>query len=382
MRNDRITEGVRDYLEIMNLYQNTDFGIDSDFAIKFDAFFRVRRNKEWREIFFKLFAEVKRGNETRPSDFKTILEALHMLLNELNQKAPQSVRSTIEASFASKMLHTVNPDMPIWDSIVLSKLDFAKEVQPYKMSGLNDKARLNKCEEVYNKLIDWYKGEDAEKLEKQFDTDFPEYKDKLGRTKKIDFMLWGTEEKLDKVFDKYEAVYKHILSSFYPSLRNTGFQERNLTVNFSKAYEKTYAHDDVFSWFELQFGDNNNNHFDCLIVNRSQEKLFLIEAKRFSNTTGKKDSVLEDVERINGFLKTKMDHRFEEFKDYRVYGLILADVWQENRNKKEVFESFKRGDFFKDEPLLAEYSPEYYVRSLQVDGCDAEYDLLACLWEM
>ena len=367
-KKDKIQEGVEKYLEIRTLYDKTDFDVNSDFAKKFDAFCRVRRNEEWRKVYFELFEKVK--NKSVAANFRTILK-------ELQDKTHRT-----EASFTSKMLHTVNPDMPIWDSIVLTKLGFAKEVQPYKMNGLSDEARLNKCEEVYNNLIKWYEGKDAEKLEKQFDADYPEYKDKLGKTKKIDFMLWGTEDKLDKVFDKYEAVYKHILSSFYPSLGNTGFQERNLTVNFSKAYEKTYAHDDVFSWFELQFGDNYNNHFDCLIVNRSQEKLFLIEAKRFSNTTGKKDSVLEDVERINGFLKTKMDHRFEEFKDYRVYGLILADVWQENRNKKEVFESFKRGDFFKDEPLLAEYSPEYYVRSLQVDGCDAEYDLLACLWEM
>ena len=224
MKNDRITKGVRDYLEIMNLYQNTDFGVDSDFAIKFDAFCRVRRNEAWRKVYFELFEKVK--NKSVAADFRTILK-------ELQDKTHRT-----EASFASKMLHTVKPDMPIWDSIVLSKLDFAKEVQPYKMSGLNDEARLNKCKEVYNKLIYWYKEEDAEKLEKQFDTDYPEYKDKLGRTKKIDFMLWGTEEKLDKVFENYKSIYQRILSSFYPSLGKTGFQERNLTVNFSKAYEK------------------------------------------------------------------------------------------------------------------------------------------------
>ena len=187
---------------------------------------------------------------------------------------------------------------------------------------------------------------------------------------------------MEKVFDNFKAIYQRILSSFYPSLGNTGFQERNLTVNFSKAYEKTFARDDVFSWFELQFGKKKNSHFDCLIVNRSQKELFLIEAKRFSNTTGKKKSVLEDVERINGFAKAKMDDRFQEFKDFKVFGVILADVWQENQKKKDLYESFKQGDFFKGEPLFADRSPEYYVRSLTVRGCKAEYDLLACLWEI
>ena len=108
----------------------------------------------------------------------------------------------------------------------------------------------------------------------------------------------------------------------------------------------------------------------------------MIEAKRFSNTTGKKKSILEDVERINGFAKTKMDDRFQEFKDFKVFGVILADVWQENRKKKDLYESFKQGDFFKGEPLFADRSPEYYVRPLTVRNCEAEYDLLACLWEI
>lgn len=378
-KKDKIKEGIEKYLKIKDLYPKTNFNVNSDFAKTFGAFYLVRRNEAWREEFFKLFDEIRSKSVT--PDFKTILETLHLRLKKLNEKAPQTVLSTIEASFVSKMLHTVNPDMPIWDSIVLSKLGFAKEVQPYKMNSLSEQARLDKCEEVYNRLIYWYKGEDAEKYKEQFDMDYPEYKEKLGRTKKIDFMLWGTEDRLDKVFKNYKAIYQNILSSFYPSVGNTGFQERNLTVNFSKAYEKTFSHDDVFSWFELQFGENNNNHFDCLIVNRSQKELFLIEAKRFSNTTGKKDSVLEDVERINSFVKAKMDDRFDGFKDYRVYGLILADVWQENQKKKGLYESFKQGDFFKDEPLLEDYSPEYYVQSLTIPNC-AEYDLLSCLWEI
>ena len=376
-KKDKIEKGIEKYLKIKDLYPPTDFDINSDFAKEFDAFYLVRRNEVWRKEFFGLFKEVR--ETPAEADFKTILTELHTRLAKLKE----AVHSTIEASFVSKMLHTVKPDMPIWDSIVLSKLDYAKEVHPYKMNCLkDDEARLNKCEEVYNKLINWYKGEEAEKYREQFDSDYPEYKDKLGRTKKIDFMLWGTEEKLDKVFEEYEAIYNHILSSFYPSLGNTGFQERNLTVNFSKAYEKTFAHDDVFSWFELQFGENKNNHLDCLIVNRSQKELFLIEAKRFSNTIGKKNSVLEDVERINGIAKAKTDDRFQEFKDFKVFGVILADVWQENQKKKDLYESFKQGDFFKGEPLFADRSPEYYVRSLTVRGCKAEYDLLACLWEI
>ena len=67
------------------------------------------------------------------------------------------------------------------------------------MRGLHDdEARLNKCEEVYSELKKWYETEEATTLEAQFDRDYPEYKDKLGRTKKIDFMLWGTNNENEK----------------------------------------------------------------------------------------------------------------------------------------------------------------------------------------
>ena len=57
---------------------------------------------------------------------------------------------------------------------------------------------------------------------------------------------------LEDVFNNYINIYKHILTTnkFYPSVGSTGFQERNLTVNFSKAYEKTYNNDNVISSIE------------------------------------------------------------------------------------------------------------------------------------
>ena len=409
-KKDKIQNGIEKYLKIKNLYSTTDFAVDSDFAKEFDAFYRVRRNKDWREVFFKLFAEVK--NKSVMQDFKTILAELHSRLSKLND----AVHSTIEASFVSKMLHTVNPNMPIWDSIVLSKLGYAKEVQPYKMNSLSEQARLDKCEEVYNNLKRWYETEEATALERQFDMDYPEYKDKIGRTKKIDFMLWGTEDRLDKVFENYKAIYDSILSSFYPSLGNTGFQERNLTVNFSKAYEKAFSRDNVFSWFELQFGENNSNHFDCLIVNVSREEMFFIESKRFSDTKKKVKSVLSDIKRVNDFIYSELDKdgRFASFSDYKTYGVILADIWQENSRKTQLYKLFKTKSFFKTVLSFLETdceehkailnllpkndSEEYFVMDLlcqyqKEDGSkgykviesqkeEAFYSLLSFLWEL
>lgn len=45
-------------------------------------------------------------------------------------------------------------------------------------------------------------------------------------------------DNINDVFGEYQGIYKKILGSFYPAKNSTGFQERNLSVNLSKAYEK------------------------------------------------------------------------------------------------------------------------------------------------
>ena len=46
---------------------------------------------------------------------------------------------------------------------------------------------------------------------------------------------------LEEVFKNYDLIYRNILKNFYPSLGSTGFQERNLTVNFSKFGAPTHS---------------------------------------------------------------------------------------------------------------------------------------------
>ena len=205
-KKDKIEEGIENYLRIKDLYSKTDFAVNSEFAKEFDAFDRVRRNEEWRHIYFVLFKEVKSGKVA--ADYYTILKELYKRLSFSKANSSSTIRSTIEASFVSKMLHTVNPKMPIWDSIVLSKLGFAKEVQPYRTKDLPDEERLNICKKVYNELINWYKEKDAEKYREQFDTEYPEFKEKIGRTKKIDFMLWGMNSNASQLIASLLYAYR------------------------------------------------------------------------------------------------------------------------------------------------------------------------------
>lgn len=184
-----------------------------------------------------------------------------------------------------------------------------------------------------------------------------------------------------KVFENYQRLYQNIFNSFYPSLGSTGFQERNLTVNFSKAYEETNKSDNVFSWFELQFGNNKDNHYDCVIVNISKKAIFFIESKRYVNTSSKKESVMKDIDRIQNFVKSGLDERFERFKDFKINGLILADAWWRDtkRNKKKVIrDSYKNGtlEFNANGPHKSD------AFDFTIDGCKENYSLLYYLWEI
>ena len=161
---------------------------------------------------------------------------------------------------------------------------------------------------------------------------------------------------------------------------SNGFQERNLTVNFSKAYENVCKAESVLSWFELQFGDKKNNHFDCVIINNTRKELFIVESKRFTSST-KKQSILSDVERINTFVEAGLDERFDEYKNHKVFGVILADIWKENIAKKEVYRAFKEQVFFKDASLNESWHI-YDTRDIPVKGCKAEYSLLSFVWEI
>ena len=179
---------------------------------------------------------------------------------------------------------------------------------------------------------------------------------------------------LEKVFENFKKEYDHILGSFYPSLGSTGFQERNLTTNFAKAYEKTFDKDDVIVWFELQFGEENNNHFECLIINKTKRQIILIESKRFVSAESKKSSVEKDIKRINDYIKNdyKTDDRFKKYRKYDVYGLILADIWKESDPKKQIFKDFKNKRIFG--------SGDYFAVDFKIKKCKAKYALLAYMW--
>ncbi|MBQ8875992.1 MAG: hypothetical protein IJY63_00405, partial [Clostridia bacterium] len=92
----------------------------------------------------------------------------------------------VEASFISKLLHTIDNNMPIWDKFVLQNLC-------KKMQMCHGEEKLNAAINIYEEIVAWYKAalkdERIKKKLADFDKALPQYS-WFSETKKLDFLLW------------------------------------------------------------------------------------------------------------------------------------------------------------------------------------------------
>lgn len=162
--------GVEKYAELLQWFPRTNVETDSAFQRKFNGFYRVRRNVEWQKIYYALMESGK----TKSLDFEKVIRAIY------------KETGRVEASFASKLIHTLDNDKPIWDKFVLQNLGL-------KMPVCYGEKKLESAIRLYRALVAWYEKalelpEVAQKIV-EFDQAFKEYKS-FSSTKKLDFLLW------------------------------------------------------------------------------------------------------------------------------------------------------------------------------------------------
>ena len=172
----RIAEsmGVNKYRQIMERVRNTDVSSDEDFQRTFNSYYRIRRNEEWQVIYYDLFEAIK---DSQPS-FEQIIRTLY------------KNTGNIEASFSSKMLATINSDMPIWDRYVVQNLCL-------KVKGKTKEEQLSCTVDLYDQMVRWYRTfldtPNGKECIEEFERILPEYK-WMSSVKKIDFYLWSIRE--------------------------------------------------------------------------------------------------------------------------------------------------------------------------------------------
>jgi hypothetical protein len=128
-----VDTGLDRYLLIQDHVHFCNVSTNREFQRLFNGFYKVRRNGEWRARFFALLERVK----SRGISF-------HDALDEL-----RSATGNIEASFASKLVATIDPSKPVIDEFVLNQFGLSL---PYPKA----KDRFNRVLCVYECLSDGY----------------------------------------------------------------------------------------------------------------------------------------------------------------------------------------------------------------------------------
>ena len=133
----------------------------------YSYYYRVRRDDEWKaEYFAYMQKQVGKSGIT----FAEIIDQISRISHKN------------EASFASKMLATLNPNYPILDSNVAKFLKFNYHAKS-----------MQYCIEIYKELTEnvhaFLQTNDGVKCVEEFDRMFPNFTD-ISPVKKIDLYLW------------------------------------------------------------------------------------------------------------------------------------------------------------------------------------------------
>jgi hypothetical protein len=177
----KIQSGVDKYKWIMEFIEkakknNIDLTKEEEFRKKFNGFYRIRQKPE---KFYNKYYLLLNTNLKSPPAFINILEQLY------------TIEKRLENSFSSKLLHTINPNLPIWDKIVMNGLKlkttfYSKDIKKKKKDIVSEYEKLNKFFDDFLLTLE------CQELIKLFDEKIDTKKFKLTPLKKIDFIIWQT----------------------------------------------------------------------------------------------------------------------------------------------------------------------------------------------
>ena len=162
-------------------YKMTKRSYDDDFICKYFSIMKDIRKHHGSEY------ELSQNEETLKEKFTYVLGQLH----EVGSKYKDGERNKrYEMSFTSKLLHTVDPSLPIWDSEVATnhfKFRLPSKKQKDKAEDVLSLYYEKYC--AYRTEFEKYMNGEGQILIKLFNKKYGEYKD-ISNAKKIDFILW------------------------------------------------------------------------------------------------------------------------------------------------------------------------------------------------
>jgi hypothetical protein len=171
-------ESVRVYLFLKDEYKKGDVKNNTLFQFVFKSFYKLNiagLGEDLPTYFFKLLANKK-------DDLEYILLELYEIPT-LNAKN----KNTIQFSFATKLLHTLDNNKPIFDSEVSDVID-------KRRTGRTKEEKIKSCIEIYKgmrplylRLLESKVKEVIEKFRIKFEVD----ESKISDIKALDFIIWS-----------------------------------------------------------------------------------------------------------------------------------------------------------------------------------------------
>lgn len=130
-------KGIAQYLEIMELWPSVNVVQNRDFQRKFNAFYRVRqRPADWYATYYGCMQECRKVLPM--PTFDDVLDHLWRTMGRC------------EPSFSSKLVATLDPHQPVWDTFVL-------RCTGVKSPTHATKDRVAKVKAAYRELQQWYR---------------------------------------------------------------------------------------------------------------------------------------------------------------------------------------------------------------------------------
>ena len=160
---------------------------DVEYQKNYTSYYRVRRDEAWLIKYYSFMETYKNDNTL---NFETILRYLSNIPHKVkvSRVNPSGYATTVEASFASKMLATINPDFPIWDSQVVAALGY--DVVPTLRGEDKIRAYVEAYANLKKEVDDFIHTSDGVACLSLFDAQFPRYA-YINPVKKIDYFLWN-----------------------------------------------------------------------------------------------------------------------------------------------------------------------------------------------
>lgn len=184
-------ENIEVYSFLKNMYANGNILENNIFQFVFRSYYRSDNaglSERIKNHFFKLLAEKQKE--------------LEKILSELYKIPTLMGKNTIQFSFATKLLHTIDNNKPIFDS------EIAK-VTKLRVKGKSKKEKIHSCVDLYATLEKLYakllKNEKIEKVIAKFRLKFNADRTSISDTKALDFILWS----LGKVTKNRNRTYGH-----------------------------------------------------------------------------------------------------------------------------------------------------------------------------